>query len=536
MSRQPSPGPSHPPSHPPFHPTQPSARQRPKPYATGIAAGAEDAKYKTKYRELKKKVKEIEADNDKLLFKMLQAKRNISRMKIERAVLYERLSGHPSPQSTFERQGAVMHDAQLHPSASHVTRGHRSPREVLETQLIPVDPNNHAAVEYYRNAGIPIRIIQGPDGQPVHVAETVVGPAHMSRHSSGHTPSRDARQHNVHAPSASSSVQHLEPPHHRGQQRSVSHHNSHSHSPSASSHSRSRSRGNHASQVSHAAMTAYPQQAPLETFPPSHHDSQPPAPSSDRGRSSRDEAHELATPHSYAHVQSPPMAPGQISPTAKGSSRIHNHQRMGPGTNINNIGQPERERDRDVRDREREIEWEQERSQRTREMDGVSGPGSVAPSRVPSPPFGARYRPAGDAYAEERDRPSRMYEPRGPRDSAVQHGASRSATPRSRSGSIAPRGSVEDPSRPSSRSQYYPREYEQRPRPSVSHLVHPPDVDTDMAAEDARHSRPDSSGRISDVYTNSDSRKRSRSDVEGDLEMDDGSPRRPEATAGAGAE
>ena len=61
MSRQPSPGPSHPPSHPPFHPTQPSARQRPKPYATGIAAGAEDAKYKTKYRELKKKVKEIEA-------------------------------------------------------------------------------------------------------------------------------------------------------------------------------------------------------------------------------------------------------------------------------------------------------------------------------------------------------------------------------------------------------------------------------------------------------------------------------------------
>ena len=97
MSRQPSPGPSHFP---------PNNRQKSKNYTQGIAAGAEDAKYKTKYRELKKKVKEIEMvsqpaschptfsrlkhchsikDNDKLQIKILQSKRNIQRLRLERA-------------------------------------------------------------------------------------------------------------------------------------------------------------------------------------------------------------------------------------------------------------------------------------------------------------------------------------------------------------------------------------------------------------------------------------------------------------------
>ena len=56
MSRQPSPGPSH------FPPSAQHVnnRQKSKNYTQSIAAGAEDAKYKTKYRELKEKVKEIE--------------------------------------------------------------------------------------------------------------------------------------------------------------------------------------------------------------------------------------------------------------------------------------------------------------------------------------------------------------------------------------------------------------------------------------------------------------------------------------------
>jgi hypothetical protein len=52
--RPPSPGPSQP-------YVQPASRQKSKPYQpVGIAAGAEDAKYQAKYKELKRKVKEIE--------------------------------------------------------------------------------------------------------------------------------------------------------------------------------------------------------------------------------------------------------------------------------------------------------------------------------------------------------------------------------------------------------------------------------------------------------------------------------------------
>ncbi|KAF7290951.1 hypothetical protein HMN09_01273700 [Mycena chlorophos] len=71
------------------------------PYGPGLTAGADDAKYQVKYKELKRKVREIEGDNDKLHYKILQAKRNIQRMKLERAVLYERLQQVPPNPDMF---------------------------------------------------------------------------------------------------------------------------------------------------------------------------------------------------------------------------------------------------------------------------------------------------------------------------------------------------------------------------------------------------------------------------------------------------
>jgi hypothetical protein len=68
MSRNLSPAPSHPPPTQPhmFHQlslTAPgvTAKMKVKPYVAGITAGAEDVKYQAKYKELKKKVKEIES-------------------------------------------------------------------------------------------------------------------------------------------------------------------------------------------------------------------------------------------------------------------------------------------------------------------------------------------------------------------------------------------------------------------------------------------------------------------------------------------
>ncbi|OBZ76554.1 hypothetical protein A0H81_03851 [Grifola frondosa] len=70
-------------------------KQKQKQFVSGITAGVEDVKYQAKYKELKKKVKEIESDNDRLYFKLLLAKKNIRRMNLERAILYERLAAVP---------------------------------------------------------------------------------------------------------------------------------------------------------------------------------------------------------------------------------------------------------------------------------------------------------------------------------------------------------------------------------------------------------------------------------------------------------
>jgi hypothetical protein len=61
MSRQPSPGPSQQAFPAGAAPSAPPVRTKSKAYSSGIAAGAEDVKYAAKFKDLKRKVKEIEA-------------------------------------------------------------------------------------------------------------------------------------------------------------------------------------------------------------------------------------------------------------------------------------------------------------------------------------------------------------------------------------------------------------------------------------------------------------------------------------------
>lgn len=70
--------------------TQP-VKTKSKAYSSTVAIQGDAAKYRLKYKELKKKVREIEVENDKLHLKTLRIKRNIQRMRLERAILYERL-------------------------------------------------------------------------------------------------------------------------------------------------------------------------------------------------------------------------------------------------------------------------------------------------------------------------------------------------------------------------------------------------------------------------------------------------------------
>ncbi|KAJ7241941.1 hypothetical protein B0H12DRAFT_1133105 [Mycena haematopus] len=138
-------------------PNAPQRQGTQPPFTVGIAAGAEDVKYQAKYKDLKRKVKEIEADNDKLHFKVLQAKRSIQRIKLERAVLYERLQQVPPSPEMHDRHALppVHQPQQQHHRAgnnnirqdppAHMTRrssvggppGHFMPH-------IPVPPDPHA--------------------------------------------------------------------------------------------------------------------------------------------------------------------------------------------------------------------------------------------------------------------------------------------------------------------------------------------------------------------------------------------------------
>ncbi|KIS66787.1 uncharacterized protein UMAG_04849 [Mycosarcoma maydis] len=70
--------------------TQP-VKTKSKAYSSTVAIQGDAAKYRLKYKELKKKVREIEVENDKLHLKTLGIKRSIQRMRLERAILYERL-------------------------------------------------------------------------------------------------------------------------------------------------------------------------------------------------------------------------------------------------------------------------------------------------------------------------------------------------------------------------------------------------------------------------------------------------------------
>ncbi|KII95008.1 hypothetical protein PLICRDRAFT_96592, partial [Plicaturopsis crispa FD-325 SS-3] len=368
MSRHPSPGPSH--GHI-FQPVStPSTRyQKSRAYMTGIAAGAEDTKYATKYKELKKKVKEIESDNDKLHFKVLQAKRSIQRMKLERAcvckcmltvyplsVLYERLSAVPPSPELQDRQalppiypgpGVPPHEQQAPRPPPH----HHPHREGRESR----DASEQAYYMQQQQAPYnEVRVMAGPDGRPVPVAvETPMGPGvappshglapsthHRSRRTSG---SGNDASRQLPPLSQMAPVQHME-----SSQRNHGHPHSMHSSPHMSQHlgpsptqsrsqstSRSRAHQNPPSQSLHSfGHGHHSQQPPPEALPSVQHVLHSPSLSTDRARPSRrrdhDEGHHrLPMPSQPAHPHSHSNSPTET----RSSGRIHNHQRIGPGAN-----------------------------------------------------------------------------------------------------------------------------------------------------------------------------------------------------------
>ncbi|KAI0796937.1 hypothetical protein C8Q75DRAFT_218013 [Abortiporus biennis] len=405
MSRQPSPAPSHPQQ---FHnqmyqqplPPQPassSKQSKPKPYAPGITAGAEDVKYQTKYKELKKKVKEIELDNDRLYLKLLLAKKNIRRMNLERAILYERLAAVPPTPG--------RHPQDLPPESDPIFA---PPGQLNEPGRLLPDPNDHALIEYMRthpNA----RLVQAPDGRVVAIEDTqpldprglAINPiqnpphgiplVHGYRHESGpgFEPNRQLPPLNSsHASGLPASYEH-------SAELSPHNHSSHHHSapPWPAEHSNNNHRSQSSTSNSHHRHSS--SRTDLEHIQGGERGEGLPPPSSShrdqeqgetRGR--RHETHELGHSHlqhsqarPHIQVSAPsehslshsPSSPSLLSPTSARAQRsIHNHQRVGPGAHINTERDPDYQREL-LRRRELERDEEQKRERERESGNGSSG-------------------------------------------------------------------------------------------------------------------------------------------------------------------
>lgn len=503
MSSVHSPGPSNNPMFTQSASNTPSARQKNKAYTAGIAAGVEDEKYQAKYKELKRKVKEIELDNDKLRFKVLTAKKSIQRMKLERAVLYERLSTvPPSPDLHGHHALPPMHPGPGVPpqpsqpiSASMQHRDHSR----------GIDVNDHNTPDYIHTSGN-VRVISGPDSRLVQVSDSPIGPGvppsmpavHMSRRSS--SSGQDSRQ----LPPLSqltpvqSHLEHQRPPaHSQAQSPHLLPHNVNSDARSRSHSSSSRLRGPLPSPHGyHTGGISHPQQYPFESVPPGQQGQHSPPMGHERDRPRQHDSHERGNhdphPHQRPHMTHPSPHSTLRSPVnTRGSSsaRAHHHQRLGAGSNINHIEyenerQLDRERDRPW-SRQREHDYDRETAAREYGNTHASPPPpSHSRSRLQDPPPSSSYRHSREEqyYASSR-------EPIGP---GMYGRTSRADTPESASasgnGNSASAG--EGHSRLDYHAHYYDRE---QARPYAPRSINNPQVtseETEYGHEDGRPAAP----------------------------------------------
>ncbi|BGP14620.1 hypothetical protein JCM10213_002212 [Rhodosporidiobolus nylandii] len=103
------------------------------------ATQADDAKYASKYKELKVKVQEVEEDNTKLSVQILKSKKAIQRLRIERAILYDRLQSTVAPTNPYSLSSAA-HFASL-ASSSDPSSSSAAPPSILAPPNYPLaDP------------------------------------------------------------------------------------------------------------------------------------------------------------------------------------------------------------------------------------------------------------------------------------------------------------------------------------------------------------------------------------------------------------
>ncbi|KDE07372.1 hypothetical protein MVLG_02413 [Microbotryum lychnidis-dioicae p1A1 Lamole] len=125
-------------------------------FANPLQTQADDVKYRTKYQQLKGKLQEVEQDNAKLALRVLRSKKSIQRLRIERAILYDRLQNSSTPTDPYKLRTST-HLSKL--SIATTVTAVDPPNEA--TSIIPEENNsNTASTSTLSSAAIPTAATQ----------------------------------------------------------------------------------------------------------------------------------------------------------------------------------------------------------------------------------------------------------------------------------------------------------------------------------------------------------------------------------------
>ncbi|GJJ73380.1 non-histone protein 10 [Entomortierella parvispora] len=111
-------------------------------------SAAEEAKYRRKYKDLKRRVRDIEEDNDILNIKLVKAKVDIRRLRVERGLLQERLDDVQLEQRQQTRSSSTP-SPRARPAPYHATTASNSTRTQVPMRTVrPQQP--HPSQQYHQ--------------------------------------------------------------------------------------------------------------------------------------------------------------------------------------------------------------------------------------------------------------------------------------------------------------------------------------------------------------------------------------------------
>ncbi|TRM68206.1 hypothetical protein BD626DRAFT_565060 [Schizophyllum amplum] len=343
-----------------------------------VTAPVTETNYITKYKDLKRKVEDIETENDKLYLKVLHAKRNIQRMKLERAVLYERLTTIPPSPELRDRSLPVPPPVLPSEPAAPMPPHRASPPHTIPAPNGESYRTRPAAVVSPEVGRLPPiqKTTSGPGDRPLVAMDRVIPPPEISpahSMSASHSTRPEAFTH-IPPPPLDARRVHRAPPeapeppydarHSRVPPSAPMPYSPHSSHPSAYSHgppdahyghvppahsSRTRS-------VSHSRPVApTPPHTLASGYPPhpTHHSEAIPGPSMrspphlDRRRMHPHDPHEHPIPHDTHNSHRPRSPRARMSPVdSRSPYAVHDRHRAGPGSYADNT-RPDREWEND---------------------------------------------------------------------------------------------------------------------------------------------------------------------------------------------